>query len=49
MDASSRASGTYGDGGYVSGKRDVGVGGAQARLGADGEVTVDGAEGVEKG
>ena len=48
VDASADASGTDGDGGDVSGERDVGVGGAEAGFGAEGEVTVYGAEGVEE-
>ena len=48
VDASADASGADGDGGDVAGERDVGVGGAEAGFGAEGEVTVYGAEGVEE-
>src|SRR3984957_15541620 len=47
VDASAEASATYGYGGNSAGERDVGVGGAEAGFGAEGEVAVDGAEGVE--
>ena len=48
VDAASLASGSDGDGGDAAGERDVGVGGAEAGFGAEGEVAVDGAEGLEK-
>ena len=49
VDASSGASGAYGYGWDLSGKRDVSVGRAQALLGADGEMAVGGAEGLKDG
>ena len=45
VDASSGAPCAQGNGWYVSGKRDVGVGGADAQVGADGEVAVGGTKG----
>jgi len=49
MDAATCASAADGDGRYSAGERDVGVGGAEAGFGAEVEVAVDGAEGVEEG
>ena len=49
VDAAACASGADGDGGDSEGEGDVGVGGAEAGFGAEGEVAVDGAEGVEEG
>ena len=49
MDATSDAPGTDGDGWNAKGKRDVGVGGADALFSVEGEVAVDRAEGVEEG
>ncbi len=48
VDASSGASCSYGEGGDAYGQGDVGVGGADAGLGAEGQVAVYGAEGVEE-
>jgi hypothetical protein len=47
VDAAADASGSDGDGGDSAGERDVGVGGAEARFGSQGEMAVDGAESVE--
>ncbi len=49
VDASAGASGTDGDGGDVSGERDVGVGGPETGFCAESEVAVDGADSVEEG
>ena len=49
VDAAAMASGADGDGGDAERERDVGVGGAEAGFGAEGEVAVDGAEGGEEG
>ncbi len=49
MDAAARAAGSDGDGRDVEGKGDVGIGGGEARFGAEGEVAVYGAKGVEQG
>ena len=47
VDAAAEAAAADGYGGNSAGERDVGVGGAEAGFGAEGEVAVDGAEGVE--
>ena len=47
VDAAAEAAAANGYGGDSAGERDVGVGGAEAEFGAEGEVAVDGAEGVE--
>ena len=49
VDASSSASGAYGYGWNASGEGYVGVGGAEAGLGAEVEVAVYGADGLEDG
>ncbi len=49
VDAAAGAAGSEGEGGDAEGERDVGVGGADAGFGAEAEVAVDGAEGVEEG
>ena len=49
VDASAGASGADGYGGNAAGEGDVGVGGAEAEFGAEVEVTVYGAEGLEDG
>ena len=49
VDAAALASGADGDGRDAARERNVGVGGAEAGFGAEGEVAVDGAEGVEDG
>ena len=48
VDAAALASGANGDGGDAARERNVGVGGTEARFGAEGEVTIDGAESVEE-
>src|SRR5271156_1824165 len=48
VDAAALASGSDGDGGNSAGEGDVGVGGAEPGFGAEGEVAVDGAEGVDE-
>ena len=49
MDVAADASGADGEGGNAEGERQIGVGGAEALLGGEGEVTIDGAEGGEQG
>ena len=48
VDASACAAAADGYGRNSAGERDVGVGGAEPGFGAEGEVAVDGAEGVKE-
>ena len=49
VDSAAVAAAAKGDGGDSAGEGDVGIGGAEAGFGSEGEVAVNGAEGVEDG
>ena len=49
VDAAAGAPGAKGDGGDAEREGEVGVGGADADLGAEAEVAIDGVKGVEQG
>ena len=49
VDAAAGAAGAEGDGGDAKREREISVGGADADLGAEAQVTIDGVEGVEEG